>query len=149
MVDAPEGTTAPDQNTELDAIMREAQSIEGASTEAAQPVEVKSNTAKELRGAFGALRVMAKPMFYDWPDFSEVWSDQTLQDMADSGGDIMDRHGWTLREFMSEWGPYIALIAAVGPAGIATYQHLKIRKEKAQNAPQERPRDVSAQQAAN
>jgi len=128
---------------ELDAIELEAMAVEGAAQASAQPEPQASNTAAELLGGLQMIRLMAHPLFADWPQFGEVWGDRTLQGIAESGGAIMDRHGWTVGEFMTQWGPYIGLIAAVGPAGLATYQHLQIRKaeeaRRAKEAEREKP----------
>lgn len=121
-------------NPELDAIEREAIALEAGTAGAAAPPAV-TNTAGELREALGLARLMIKPAFLDWPEYGrEVWNDAQLQAIADAGGVIMDRHGLTMGEFWQSWGPYIALIGATAGPSLATWQHLKIRKEQAERA---------------
>jgi heme exporter protein D len=62
------------------------------------------------------------------PDFPQVWSDQTLQAIAESGGAIMDMHGWNMAELFGRWGPYIALVAATAPPAMVTMVHLKKKR---------------------
>jgi len=140
----------PEGDDVLEAIEREAAAIEGAAQAQAAPLPpAQTNTAAELRGALDMVRVMAAPAFADWPDFGTVWGDRTLEGIAQSGGAIMDRHGWTMGEFLGQWGPYIGLFAAVGPAGLATYQHLKIKRLKAEAEARERASRERPQQAGN
>ena len=142
--DEAQPATVPEINEDLDAIEREAQAIEGAAEQAGQPVKPASTTAADLLGALEMVRLMAAPTFGDWPDFGRVWNDRTLQATAAAGGEIMDRNGWVLSEILSQWGPYIALVAAVGPAGLATYQHVQIRKAAAkERAARERTKQAT------
>jgi hypothetical protein len=89
------------------------------------------DTAHELRGALEMVRLMASPAFAWWPQFGQVWSDQTLQAMATNGAVIMERHGWTVGQALAEWGPYIGLIGATLPPALATYQAVQTRKLEA------------------
>lgn len=117
----------------FDQIEAEAAALEGQAAAQAAPVAPPPSTnAADILGAVQLLRVMAKPMFADWPDYEVVWSDRTLQATADSAGAIMDRHGWTLGGIMEQWGPYIALVGAIAPPSLATYQHLKLRRLRAE-----------------
>lgn len=102
----------------------------GADAGTPEPVQQGPGTAEELRQALDMVRAMARPLFADWQDFGSVWSDTTLQAMAENGGAIMDRHGWTMGGLLSQWGPYIGLAAAVGPAAMATYQHVKLKRAR-------------------
>jgi hypothetical protein len=43
----------------------------------------------------------------------------------------MDKHGWTMGEMLTAYGPYIALIGATLPPSLVTYQAIKARKEAA------------------
>ncbi len=134
-------------NPELDAIEREAAALESGQAAAAAPPQIATNTAAELREALGLVRVMATPVFSDWPAYGqEVWSDGQLRAIADAGGAIMDRHGLTMGEFWESWGPYIALIGATAGPSLATWQHLKIRKAQAEQL--ERNRRAGPPQAA-
>lgn len=99
----------------------------GAAPVPAAPVE--TNTAAELLGALQLARAMVTPLFTWWPDFGQVWGDGQLQGIADAGGQVMDRHGWTMGGAMSEYGPYIALLGATAGPGLATYQAIKAHRE--------------------
>ena len=125
---AGEQTPAP-ANPELDAIGREAAALEGAADAAGAPAASATNTAGELREALGLVRTIAAPGFSDWPAFGrEVWTDVHLSAIADNGAAIMDRHGWTMGDMWSTWGPYIGLAGALARPGLATFAHLKQRK---------------------
>jgi len=127
----PQGQPAASDDAAWASIEAEAAQL-GAGQPGAVAAQPQSTTAQDLRGALEMVRLMAAPMFADWPDFGRVWSDQVLQATADSGGAIMDRHGWSVGELLGQWGPYIGLIAAVAPPGLATYQHLKLKRIEAE-----------------
>lgn len=115
----------------LDSLDNAASALDGAAAEAAQPAPpptVATNTAAELLGALQLARLPAAQAFAWWPQFGEVWGDQTLTGIAESGGAIMDRHGWSMGEVMSTWGPYIGLAGTLGPAILVTVQAVKVQK---------------------
>ena len=105
-----------------------------------------STNAADLLAALQVIRVMAEPLppMATWPDYKVVWSDGVLQQSADNLGAIFDRMGWTMGGVMEKWGPYIGLAAALGPAGLATYQRVKIHQaeqeaERRRSTPQKAP----------
>ncbi|MDN3923339.1 hypothetical protein, partial [Roseateles violae] len=51
-----------------------------------------------------------------------------------AGAAVMHKHGWTMGELMSSWGPYIALVGAVVPPSLVTYQAIKQRQADEQAA---------------
>lgn len=101
----------------------------GAGEAAPAPVPVATNTAADLLGALQLARAMVTPLFAWWPDFGQVWNDGQLEGIADAGGQVMDRHGWTMGGAMQEYGPYIALLGATAGPGLATYQAIKAHRE--------------------
>lgn len=130
------------QGDGLDHLLQQAENIDAGHAPTATPTTVEAvptNTAAELEGALTMARLMVEPMFAWWPEFKATWGDATIKAIADSGGAIMDRHGWSVGAVLGQWGPYIALIAAVGPPSFVTFQAIKAREKEA-------PR-VSAQQA--
>ena len=125
---------------ELAALQRQADELEGTGPDAQRQALADSTTAADLRQALDLVRTMGRPLFSDWPDYGvSVWNDAQLAAIATSGGAIMDRHGWTMGELFSQWGPYIALLGAALPPGLATWQHLRIRKAIAAQRARDRP----------
>jgi hypothetical protein len=131
----------------FDAIMAEASQLEGQPAPGAPVVQAGPSTnAADLLAALQVIRVMAEPLppMATWPDYKVVWSDGVLQQSADNLGAIFDRMGWTMGGVMEKWGPYIGLAAALGPAGLATYQRVKIHQaeqeaERRRSTPQKAP----------
>ena len=109
--------------------------------QAAADSELQVMTA-ELRDALGLARMMVAPMFAWWPDFGTCWSDAQLQTIASSGAAVMQRHGLSMGEVMTKWGPYVALGVATLPPSIATVQAVKARnaaERAARQAPRREP----------
>lgn len=119
----------------LDALEREANALEGAHEQAAATAEAEqqqaqaASTAEELRGALELARMMAAPAFAWWPDFGACWSDRQLHAISESGAAVMLKHGWSMGELLSKWGPYFALAGATIPPALATYGAIQHRKE--------------------
>jgi len=114
----------------LDALAAQAAELQGTqaapgSIEQAQPV---STTSDELLAALELVRAMAGPLVSWWPQAADVWSDAQLKAIADAGGKVMDKHGWTMGETMSEWGPYLALAGATLPPAAATFAAIKAHR---------------------
>ena len=84
----------------------------------------------QLRAALAMAKMAAKPKFRWWADFEDCWSDEQLDAIADAGAQIMHMHGLSMGELMSRWGPYFALIVAVGGPGLATYAAIQERREQ-------------------
>lgn len=112
----------------------QAKALEGAAAPVVgqAPAAAVDTTDAELLAALTMARVMVAPMFGWWPDFGQVWSDQTLQGIAGAGAAVMRRHGLTMAGVMGEWGPYLALIGATAPPAFVTYKAIKDRKEAQQ-----------------
>lgn len=122
----------------LDAIAHQAgQAAPGAAAAPGQVAEAVSSNASELLGALQMARMMVAPMFAWWPDFGQVWGDPTLQGIAQSGGAIMDKHGWTTGGLWGEFGPYAALAMATLPPAFVTVQAIKAQKAEAERKARE------------
>lgn len=125
----------------LDHLLIQAQNIDAGHRPTDTPATVEAlptNTAAELESALTMARLMVAPMFNWWPEFGATWNDATVRAISESGGAIMDKHGWSVGAVLGQWGPYIALIAAVGPPAFVTFQAIKAREKGA--------RDVGAEQ---
>lgn len=96
--------------------------------QAAIVASAAAQNAAELMGALSMAKMMVKPMFHWWPDFEKVWSDEQIGAISESGGVIFERHGWSVGGILSEYGPYIGLIAATAPPCVATYGAIKAHK---------------------
>lgn len=122
-------------DAELDALAAEAAFIDAGAAGPAPGATTAlppSNNADDLRGALQLARVMLTPAFAWWPQFGEVWNDRTLDGIAAAGGQVMDRHGWTMGEVMTTWGPYVALAVATAPPVLATAQAVKAARRAAE-----------------
>jgi hypothetical protein len=122
----------------------EAASLEGGppvpGTAAAANMDAATiqQTAEELLQALQMARLLVQGMFTWWPDFAAVWGDSTLKGISGGGAAVMQRHGWTMGDLFSKWGPYIALAGATAPPCIATYQAIQHQKERAAAAAKEK-----------
>lgn len=135
---APGATPEPDG---LDHLLTQAENIDAGRKPMADAVTVEAlptNTAAELKGVLTMARLMVAPMFAWWVEFKTVWSDDALEGIAQGGGAVMDRHGWSVGEALGQWGPYLALVGAVAPPAFVTYQAIKAReKEAARGRPEQ------------
>lgn len=126
---------------DLSHLIAEAEGIEGAQEQAqsaqqaqAQAGQLEAST-QALREALGMARMIAKPALSWWDDYEACWSDRQLDAISAAGAAVMLRHGVTMGELFEQYGPYIALLGATVPPGLATYSAIKARK-----AEQARPR---------
>lgn len=132
------GATGPD----LSHLIAEAEGIEGAQEQAqaqqqaaAEQGQLEAST-QALREALGMARMIAKPALAWWADYEACWSDRQLDAISAAGAAVMLRHGVTMGELFEQYGPYIALLGATVPPGLATYSAIKARKaELARPAP--------------
>ena len=113
-------------------LAQQAAAVESGAEPGAPAVVPIDNTPEELLGALTLCRLMLAPGFAWWPAFGEVWNDAALKGISEGGAAVMERHGWTMGGMLSEWGPYLALIAATAPPALATYQAMHERKEARQ-----------------
>lgn len=138
-------TTAPGAAEDgLAHLMAQAENIDAGHRPMDTPTTIEAlptNTATELEGALTMARLMVAPMFAWWPEFGVTWNDSTIKGVADSGGAIMDRHGWSVGEMLGQFGPYIALIAAVGPASFVTWKAIKARESEVARVGAEQAKD--------
>lgn len=130
---------APPASPAFDALERQALAIEANLAGVSDPGQAEAaptiDNAAELLGALQLARLMVKPMFRWWPDFEATWPDATLQAIAEGGGQVMAKHGWTMGGLMNEFGPYIALGVATVPPVMVTLSAIKARKAELSSAP--------------
>lgn len=124
----------------LDALAAQAEALEsGAVASAAGDGQAAGeNNAAELLEALTMARVLVSPMMAWWPEFHAVWCDATLRGVADAGAQVMDRHGWTMNQAFTQFGPYIALAGATLPPLLVTHRAIKERKQASEAPPHER-----------
>jgi len=128
------GTAEGQPLADFSALEAQAKALEGAGQEAQQEreqeqaAEAIASAADELLGALEMLRMMAAPLMEWWPKFESTWSDKTLKAIAKGGAEVMQRHGWTLEGAWTHLGPYVALLAAVLPPSLATWQAVQQRR---------------------
>lgn len=131
----------------LDLLAMQGDSLEGAAVEPMQQAQAEraaaqvQTVAAELLSILELARMAAAPAFADWwPAYGQkVWTDEQLQAIAHHGAAVMERHGWTLGDAMSKWGPHIALIGATAPPAFATYKAIQWHKQQAAQAAAPRP----------
>lgn len=137
---ATEGQPAPDAaaaaaDPGLADLAAQAASLEGEAGPVAGVAAVQSdNLEAELLSALQLARVAAGSLLKWWPEFREVWSDQALANIASAGAEVMRRHGWNMGELLSQWGPYIALVGAITPPAMVTYQAMQDHKAEQMRA---------------
>lgn len=100
---------------------RAAAELQAADGQAAAMVDDLVDILKMARG-------MASPAFAWWPEFGLVWGDQVLHGIAVNGATIMARHGWTMGQLMTQWGPYLGLLGCTLPPALVTFKAIKERK---------------------
>lgn len=139
---------------DLGGLLLQAEAIEGANqppdptqAQAAQSAAVVESTAAELQSALELVRMMAGPLMQWWPEFGTVWNDRTLAEISAGGAAVMERHGWTVGDAFSKFGPYIALAGATLPPALVTYQAIKVHQaeQRRQQQPQRRQASEDAE----
>lgn len=124
----------------LDHIIAQAEALEvGQETAAAQAEDKAAELAivsaeAELLEVLKSARDMGAAVLDWWPQYQATWSDQKLAAIAQAGAQIMARHGLTLGELFTAWGPYLALAVATIPPSLVTYA--AIRQHNAEQAAQ-------------
>jgi hypothetical protein len=130
---APEASQGgPDLSHLLNEVDQQLEASDQAQVQADQKIEVQQigEARVQLRAALGMAKMAARPKLKWWADFEECWSDAQLDAIADAGAQIMHMHGLSMGDLMNRWGPYIALIVAVGGPGLATYAAIQDRREQ-------------------
>lgn len=128
-------TKAPDTEKPadpLEALQAQADAMEQAQAHAdAQPTAQEVHEAKtaqaDLLDTLRMLRGIAGPACHWMTEerFAKTWNDARLSDIAAAGAAIMERHGWTVTALFGTYGPYIALIAAMGAPTLETIRAYK------------------------
>lgn len=126
--------TGPDEFADL---AQRARAIDGAADTRASEhaaselaaIDAQAGTmVADLVSVLKMARGMAGAAFAWWPQFEAVWNDDVVQGIAENGSILMIRHGWTMGDLMSKWGPYLGLLGAVAPAAYATWLAIQERK---------------------
>lgn len=126
----------PDMMAGLDALGREAASseqqgqAEQAQQDAKQAQQQTDTLASDLADALGMAAVVAQPaMWWLTPEqFEQLWGKKVQAGIADNGAEIMRRHGLSIGDVLSKYGPYIGLAGALGPSALATVAAFKRKK---------------------
>jgi len=122
----------------LDALSAEAAGIENQGVREAEKQAEKQEKqevdtlAADLAGALKMAATVAQPAIW-WltpEQFAGLWGDSVQRAVAESGAEIMRRHGLTMGDMLSKYGPYIALAGALGPSTLATVAAFKREKQK-------------------
>lgn len=138
--DAGQEVGATDTAADMAALASEAAAFEdapdakAAEVQAKQEADTTATIAAELADVLGMGRMMCGPLLAWWPDYEQVWSDGQIRAISQAGAVVMVRHGWDMGEMVSQWGPYLALVAAAGMPAMATYTAIKAHKAEAQRA---------------
>lgn len=134
--DVTDVTAKPDPLAGLDSLEREALGAEQAGQaeqkrkfdkEAQQETDTM---ADDLADALGMAASVARPAMW-WLDdsqFEQLWGRAVRKGIAENGAEIMRRHGLSMGDMLSKYGPYIGLAGALGPSALATvaaYKHKK------------------------
>ena len=139
-----EGTADPLAGLQAQAeAMEQAQAHTDAQPSAAE-VHAATTAKADLLDTLKMLRGIAGPACH-WMDemrFRRTWSDNRLAEISEAGAAIMERHGWTVTALFGTYGPYIALIAALGAPAIETIRAYK--ENQAVQAAQPRAENVSS-----
>ena len=134
---APAGPVAPDVIAGLDAILgdigADEKTAEQAASKAGAKVEKQAldTLEDEVMELLDVIAVPAKALaWFLQPDqFEQLWGRATRQAMAEPLAAIARRHGWSLSNTISEYGPYLALALAVGPPAMTTAKVYKQAKQ--------------------
>lgn len=126
---------------------KEAAALEGAAVQDGQAAADKQERQavdtlqKDLADALAMAAAVAQPALW-WltpEQFAALWGKQVQAAIAVSGAELMRRHGLTMGDVMSKYGPYIGLAGALGPSTLATVAAFKREKQ----------RQIEQQRAAN
>lgn len=122
----------------LDGLAAEAAGLEGdAAVEACQAQEKQDKQAvdtlaADLADALKMAATVAQPALW-WltpEQFESLWGKSVQKAMAESGAEIMRRHGLSMGDVLSKYGPYIGLAGALGPSTLATVAAFKQAKQR-------------------
>lgn len=132
--------TKPDANAAagLDALQKEAEGIERQGQQEQHQAEKKQaqqqtdTLAHDLGDALGMAAAVAQPaMWWLTPEqFDQLWGKRVQGAIAESGAEIMRRHGLSMGDVMSKYGPYLGLAGALGPSVLATASAFKRKKQE-------------------
>lgn len=115
----------------LDALAIEAGALDAAPTAASQAQEARAqeqqadvleSNAGELLAALDLARALLLPLLppHRAEPLRAIWSDERLQAASEAGAAVLERHGVSMGSVLSDYGPYIALVAALAPPILET-----------------------------
>ena len=132
------------ENADLDAILVDANEIEGGPAPSSAEVQAVSvANADQIKGALMLAKVMLSPAFAWWDKFDDTWSEPQIASIGQAAGAVCDLHGWNAGDALGKWAPYIALGVCTAPPVMATVQAVKAAKKAAAEA-EGRPDVVTA-----
>lgn len=125
----------------LDLIARDAARLDQApaQAEASESREVVLRSVNrnkaELHAALAMVRKAAIPMIGLRSErkaaaLSVLWSDDTIEQIAEAGAEVLELHGVTLSSMTGSLGPYISLALALGPVAMGTKIILEMPEPK-------------------
>lgn len=121
------------EGANLDALMAEAgineQAGQAEQRQAQEKIEQREadTLAADLADTLRVVAAILQPAIW-WlspAEFAALWGEQVQASIAGSGAEIMRRHGLTMGDVMSQYGPYIALGGALAPSTLATVRAYK------------------------
>lgn len=79
-----------------------------------------------------ALVGMAAPFY---PSVPVIWTPEKQTAVATAAAPVMEKYGFTLGDFMGQWGAEIGLLIVAGPLILATIDGVKADRAKAKEKP--------------
>lgn len=131
-------TDEPGEHVEsLADIAAAGQDLEAPPADPVQAAQAIASEAGEIQCALELLRAAAIPFAPEHiqDPLHAVWNDKQLHQIASAIVDICHLHGWTTGEFFGAYGPYIALLMALGIPVAVTLKLLKMPAPGAAPAP--------------
>lgn len=122
-------TADPGEHVEsLADIAAAGQVLEAPPPDPAQAAQAIATEAGEIQCALELLRAAAIPFAPDHVQdpLHAVWNDKQLGQIAAAIVEICHLHGWTTGQFFGAYGPYIALLMALGIPVAVTLKLLKM-----------------------
>lgn len=131
-----------DQSEDLDTLAGEAQLLDTSPTKAEEAQaqrqaqeagQAVDSNAGQLLAAATMIRAMWLPLLPARKSqaLAVVWRDEVLAGAAQAGAQVLVLHGVDMGQVVGRFGPYVALIAALGPPVLATVQVMKAPEPKA------------------
>lgn len=129
---------APEVVAGLDGLLSEAGAAEKQGRAQEQQAAEKQEQQQvdtleaDLIDALNMAAAPARPAMW-WlteEQFEQLWGAKVRKGIAESGAIIMRRHGLSLGGLMNQYGPYVGLVAALGPSLAGTVAIYKAEKQR-------------------